>query len=266
MQTMTLAHRTSAVSSRRSVRLGLALALVGLTLGLPASARAASFSVNPTQLLLSGDTKSALVSLRNETDQPVRFQLSVSAWAQAPDGQMILTPTEDVVFFPALLTLKPREERKVRVGANVAPGTVEKTYRLFVEELPPLEKAEGVNGVAMLTKMGIPIFIRPIKMTAAASIAGLGLKSGRLVFRLQNTGTVFIMPQGVRVRGLDQSGAAVVDQQASAWYVLAGGVRAFDLPLSGPQCAKVRSVVVEVQVSGTVIKETLQTPGGACGQ
>jgi fimbrial chaperone protein len=262
---MTLALRTTAALSRRALAPRFVLAL-GLALGLAAVARAASFSVNPTQVLLSGDTRSALVSLKNETDQPVRFQLSVSAWTQAADGQMVLAPTEDVVFFPALLTLKPREERKVRVGANVAPGSTEKTYRLFVEELPPLEKPDGVNGVAMLTKMGIPVFIRPTKLVAAATIGELALKAGRLSFQLRNTGTVFFIPQAIRVRGMNAAGVAVADQQVSAWYILAGGHRTFDVALAGPTCAQVRSVLVEAQVSGATIKESLQTPGGACAQ
>ena len=74
-----------------------------------APAHAATFSVNPTQVYLSGRTTTSLLTLRNDSDEPLRFQLSVFAWDQRPDGEMLLAPTQDVVFFPAMLTLAPKE-------------------------------------------------------------------------------------------------------------------------------------------------------------
>jgi fimbrial chaperone protein len=246
--------------------LAWAIVAVGLVLGQAAAARAASFSVNPTQVFLSSSVKSALVSIKNETDQPVRFQMTVMAWDQDPSGQMQLTATQDVVFFPALLTLKSHEERKVRVGVTVAPGAVEKTYRLFVEELPPLETGETPTGVAMRTKMGIPVFLRPAAMTARAGFQDLTVRGGHFAFRLQNSGTVHFVPESVRVRGLDATGGALMDQRTNAWYVLAGGSRAFDIELPAAQCGQIRTLAVEAQISGTTVKEMLQTPGGACGK
>jgi fimbrial chaperone protein len=92
----------------------------------------------------------------------LQFQLSVFAWAQSPSGEMQLEPTEDIVFFPTLLTLKPNETRRVRVGSATTQEVREKTYRIFVEELPPAGTVAG-SGVRVLTKMGIPIFVRPVK-------------------------------------------------------------------------------------------------------
>ena len=74
-----------------------------------------------------------LLTLRNESNETLQFQLSVFAWTQSPLGQMELEPTEDVVFFPTLLTLKPKETRRVRVGSATPQDVREKTYRIFVE-------------------------------------------------------------------------------------------------------------------------------------
>jgi fimbrial chaperone protein len=254
-----------AAHSWRAAAWFLALA-AGLTLGRAAAASAATFSVNPVQIFLSAGTRSALLTLKNETDQPIRFQLSVNAWTQDPGGQMQLAPTTDIVFFPAMLTLQPHEERKVRIGATVPPGSVEKTYRIFVEELPPLEKKDAPAGVTMLTKMGIPIFLQPVKPVGQAALQDLQVKGGRLGFRLQNNGNVYFMAQSVRVRGLDGAGTVILDTKVDAWYVLAGTARVFDIAVPAAQCGQVRSLAVEARVSGAVLKETLQTPGGACGR
>ncbi len=263
---MSSSRRLGIESPAHSWRAGVwSVALAaGLALGLAPVASAATFSVNPVQIFLSATTKSALLTLTNETDQPIRFQLSVNAWAQDPGGQMRLAPTTDIVFFPAMLTLQGREERKVRIGATVPPGSVEKTYRIFVEELPPLEKKDAPTGVTMLTKMGIPIFLQPAKPVGQAALRDLSVKGGRFGFLLQNSGTVHFMTQSVRVRGIDRAGAVILDVEVDAWYVLAGTARLFDVAVPAAQCSQIRSLVVEARVSGAALKETLQAPNGAC--
>jgi fimbrial chaperone protein len=231
-----------------------------------AAARAASFSVNPTQIFLSGTVKSALLTLKNETDEPLRFQVSTMAWGQDPGGKMLLEPTEDIVFFPALLTLGAREERKIRVGTTVAPGAVEKCYRIFVEELPPLDTAKPASGVTMRTKMGIPIFIQATKVSAQARLGDVALAGNHVTFRLSNGGTTHFTPETVRVRGLDGAGATVGELAAEAWYVLAEGRRDFDVALPAARCGEIRSLAVEVQVLGRTLSETVQAPNGACAK
>jgi len=266
MAVMTHTTGTTAAHSWGKPAACLAIA-AGLALSQAAAAAAASFTVNPTQIFLSSTTRSALVTIKNETDKPVRFQLSLMAWTQDPDGQMQLSPTQDVVFFPSLLTLSGHEERRVRVGAEVPAGPVEKTYRLFIEELPPVESAGAPNGVVMLTKVGIPVFLQPAKLTTRATLQDLGLKAGRFSFRLVNSGTFYFIPKAVRVRGLDQAGEAVLDQRPAAWYVLAGGERVFDLEVPADACARIRSFLVEAQLTdSTTLKETLQAPDGACAK
>jgi fimbrial chaperone protein len=246
--------------ARTMVAVGLALVCQA------AAARAASFTVNPTQIYLSAANKSALLTLKNETDEAIRFQVSVASWGQDPRGQMVLEPTEDVVFFPALLTLGPREERKIRVGVTVAPGAVEKSYRIFVEELPSLENGKPVAGVAMRTKMGVPIFLQPTTVTAQAQLKDLAIAGDRLSFRLINAGTVHFTPDGVRIRALDAAGGVVTEQPAESWYVLAGGRRDFEAAVPAARCADVRSFTIEAQVMGRMLKESLQAPEGACAK
>lgn len=229
--------------------------------GQAGAASAATFTVDPTQIFLSGRTGSVLLTLRNESNETLQFQLSVFAWGQSASGEMQLEPTEDIVFFPTLLTLKPKETRRVRVGAATPQDVREKTYRIFVEELPPVENVAG--GVRVLTKMGIPIFVRPVKEVATATLTDLRQQEGALRFTLNNAGTVHVVPQSIKVRGLAGSNTAF-NQELEGWYVLAGGRREFDMAFPKNACAQVTSIVVDIQFASGKLQERLQTPNGAC--
>lgn len=180
--------------------------------GQAAPAGAAAFSVDPTLIRLSTRSSSRLLLVRNESDQAVRLQLSAFAWAQSVDGEMQLQPTEDLIFFPALLTLEPGQERRVRVGTTAIFGTVEKSYRLFLEELPP-EPRGGDQGAAVhvLTKMGIPVFLLPPVSRAQATLRDMGLTGGTLTFQLANGGTVHFVPDTVRVVAQSSTGETLID-------------------------------------------------------
>jgi fimbrial chaperone protein len=243
--------------------IGIAAAL--LTLGYASDASAATFTVNPTQIFLSGKTTTALLTLRNDSEEILRFQLTAFAWQQTPSGELTLAPTQDVVFFPALLTLNPKEERRIRVGSTVAVAAQERTYRIYVEELP---QADGprANAVRVLTKMGIPIFIRPAKEVATADLRDLAMRGSALHFTLDNRGSVHFVPQRVVVRAAGPSGERLAEQELKAWYILAGGRRDFDVATPAEHCARVASLSVEVEFDSNVLEERLQTPGGTCAK
>ncbi len=233
-------------------------------LGSASWASAATFTVNPTQIFLSGKTTTALLTLRNDSDETLRFQLTAFGWQQTPAGELTLTPTQDVVFFPALLTLAPKEERRIRVGATVPAAAQERTYRIFVEELPSAD-GQQANAVRVLTKMGIPIFIRPAKEVATADLSGLATAKGSFNFTLANRGSVHFVPQRVAVRASSASGERLFEEELKGWYILAGGRRDFTVAIPADACARVASVTVEVEFDANVLKESLQTPGGTCG-
>ena len=100
------------------------LPTVGLILGIsllvnaafPSWAQAGALSISPVRIMLASGTTSGLMTVRNESPDPVRLQLSLHTWQENPDGTMQLAPTEDLVVFPGLLQLKPNESRKVRIG------------------------------------------------------------------------------------------------------------------------------------------------------
>ena len=228
------------------------------------SADAATFSVNPTQIFLTGKSGSALLTLRNDSSELLRFQLSAFSWQQSASGELQLGPTKDVVFFPALLSLKPGEERRVRIGSLAPAGARETTYRIFVEELPPVDSTSTGAAVKMLTKMGIPVFVRPAAEREAATLDGLGLEGGRLRFTIGNEGTVHFVPSQITARANDASGAVVFEHSIPAWYILAGGRRDFEVDVTSPDCARVATYAVVVQREAETLTKSLPAPQSAC--
>jgi fimbrial chaperone protein len=244
---------------RRRASYGLLAAalLLGGTIRLVS---ASSYGVNPTQVVLSAATSSRLVTLRNDGAEPLRFQITTFKWDQTPQGEMRLEPTRDIVVFPSLLTVDPGKTRTIRVGFTGAVGTTEATYRIFVEELPPDSPAGANGGIRMLTRTGIPVFIQPKQPAGKAQLSQLRLDGSQVSFALRNIGNVHMLPQRIRVRGLDKLGAVTVDQDVPGWYVLAGGVRNYEVPIPTGSCAALASLSATVEVGGTTLQERLTAP------
>jgi fimbrial chaperone protein len=228
---------------------------------------AGNFQVNPTQVFLSAKTSSALLTLRNDSDDPLRFQLSIFAWNQSSQGEVLLKPTDDVVFFPSLVIVAPGDERKIRVGALTPTTSSEKTYRIFVEELPSMKPKVTETGsqVRVLTRLGIPIFHQPDTRKIEGSVDEMALRNGQFSFRLKNTGNVHFVPQGIRVRGYGH-GETLFERELEAWYILADGLKVYELDVPKYECAKISTVAVEVKVAESMLKETFDIPPGSCSK
>ena len=210
------------------------------------SARAGGLNVTPIQLRLSAQVTKAMLTLRNDGPETVRYQVSASSWNQSSRGELQLAPTNEVLFFPALFTLKPGEERNIRVGVGTPFGPVEKTYRVFVEELPPTERsAQPSSQVRVLTRVGVPVFLAPERPVERRSIEGLEARGGRASFRVVNGGTVHFREDTVKLRGVDAAGAVLFEREQRGWYVLAGGSLDYELELPRG-CAGLAAVVATV--------------------
>jgi len=241
------------------------LLLLAVATATPRAARAADFTVNPIQIFLSAQTKSAILTIQNTSTEPLRFQLNAFAWAQDATGQMQLTPTTEVIFFPRLLTLAPNEQRIVRVGASAPPSPAERTYRIFVEELPPsAQQAAPPGQVRVLARMGIPIFVEARAARADLRLGPPVLQAGRVTFELRNAGNKHAVPLDIRLQGLDATGATVWERSQDAWYILSGDRRIYEVPVEREDCLRTRAVAVQVKVGEQTLTERVDVPAPAC--
>ena len=231
------------------------------------SVPAAGLQVTPVLVELTTAQKNAIISLRNDGVTPSRYQANVVSWSQDESGQMKFAPTRDVILFPQLLTLQPGEQRNIRVGVTGEKfGALEKSYRVFIEELPPTERAGERPAVQVLTRLGIPVFLEPGRTVASSRIEAKPVESGKLVFRLKNLGNVRVRPTEVLAVGMAADGKAAGPRERwEGWYVLAAADRVYEWTLPKDGCAQVHSIHIEARFQqGEPVRSTVDVPRGSC--
>lgn len=239
--------------------------VVILALGLAPAAFAGGLEVSPVLVELGKPSLSSVINVKNDGDELKRYQLEMMSWGEAPSGQMELSPTKDVVFFPQLLTLKPGESRNVRVGVTQPAGAKERTYRLFVTELPGLKPPGSERQVQVLTRVGIPIFIVPAQAANRVELTPLSVKKGNATFGLANSGNAHARPAKVVFTAADGQGNAVFQKSWDGWYLLAGGERDYTVQIPAADCKRATSFRVEVLGEKLSLSKTLQAAPGVCG-
>ena len=239
--------------------------MLAAAMGASHFALAAAFAIAPVTITLAPGSPTALLTVRNLGQDGVRIEVSVFRWQQKPNGDTVLTPTEDIVFFPEMLSLAPGESRNVRVGSVVAPGAAEKTYRLIFQQLPNFKKRTQSFEVQVLVRQSLPIFLEAsLDPVTNGRIEGGRVSHGTLSFSVVNPGTRHFIVRVVRVTGFNSAGQQVFSRSTHGWYILAGGRRDYQLPLKGPDCLKSSRLRVEVETGKQTLEGNFQSPAGAC--
>lgn len=250
-------------ASRKHLCALVALVTGTLMLGGVGRVWSSSFHVDPIRVFLSASSPTALLTVRNDSTVRLRFQVTAFSWDESPRGEMKLQPTDEVVFFPALLSLDPGEARKVRVGTVAPAAAQEKSYRIFVDELPSLQASQG-GEVRILTRMGIPIFLRPQKLLAEGHIESMGIQRGQFSFHVANKGNSHLLLRRIRVHAHGAEGAVLLEREIKGWYILAGGHREYQLDLPKNECGKIKVLSVEVETDEKTFKKDLPATPSAC--
>jgi fimbrial chaperone protein len=213
-------------------------ALTAALLATPLGAGAGDLEIAPTLVELSGEARTALVSVRNAGRRTMRYQIRAYDWAQATDGEMVLTPAKGLVVFPPLLELEPGETRNLRIGTDAALDAVERSWRLFVEELPRADTAAEANKVQVLARVGLPVFLAPQRKVARGQVVFVARDGARIRFAVRNVGTVRLRPSSVTFAVAKKDGGRVFERTLDAWYVLAGGERLYEVEVPAETCAR----------------------------
>ena len=235
-------------NTRSRLRWLARLAMFGLAwAGQAGLGQAATFSVTPTRIVLAPTATSVVVTLSNSSTAPMRFQLSAFAWDQT-DGQVVLLDTNDVVVYPTLVAIAPGESRRIRVAVSARATAIERSYRLFVEELPNHADAPSSQmGVTVRTKMGLPIFVQGPKQAPRVALASVELGDAALLVRVTNEGTAHAVLDQIRVHGESKTGEVLFTSVVNGWYLLPGRGQVFSIPVQSVDCAKAATMTVTAE-------------------
>lgn len=207
----------------RSLQLALAELLLGaLLIAAPAAANASSFALNPTTLTFA-TTISGDVVISNFGTAPLRLSVRTYDWRQSAANPEELAPSENVPYFPRLLTVQPGSSQRVRVGVLDPRGAVERAYRLVVSELPDGPAAgPQSSGLQIVERIDVPIFLlAKVPAVSDCTIAELRRHGDGVDVDLSNAGNVHVAQSEVEVTLRDAAGRKQWAGSRSAFYVLA---------------------------------------------
>ena len=231
---------------------------------LPVVARAGDWRVSPIRLDLGRDAKSGAVTVANDADERLQVQMKAFEWTQDAEGKDRYEETGEILFFPRLMILEPKEEKILRAGIRVPAAAKEKTFRLFIEEIPGPRKAEGVN-VAVAIRFGVPIFVKPLKEEARGEVGPMTMSAGALLVPLTNTGNVHFVVHSVLLRGRNGAGEEIFSRELSGWYLLAGVSRGYATTVPSGSCGNLAIIEAEVKTDKLPLRGRLVVDRSMCG-
>jgi fimbrial chaperone protein len=243
--------------------------LLGLTCLFFAHAAAwagGDFAVSPLRVDLAPAERSAAVTVTNDGKEKLNFQLEAKEWTQDEQGNDRYTSAPDLVFFPRILSVEPGQEGTIRLGVKSPSVSTERSFRLFIEELPGAPKPKSQPGmqVDVLVRFGLPIFSAPLQPKDGLAIESLELKQRRATILARNTGNRRQVVRGLHLRGKDAAGQQVYSLDIADRYILAGLLKSYSTVLTPTQCQQITSLTVEIKTDRLSDMRALTVSPGMC--
>jgi fimbrial chaperone protein len=226
--------------------------------------------ISPASLTITPPARATALTIRNFSEDPLRLQISASAWLDARDGQIELMPTTDVILFPQLVTIPAFGKQEIRAALLVPPGAVERTYRIVINVLPSQESAGSQltgHGAQLIIRVRytVPIFQEPLVPKLSGQITTAAMKRGTVTFTILNSGNAHLGHDEIRIIGRDGAGGVVFSQPFRGWSVLVGNQRSFSFQAPKAGCGNVRSVTIAPPSYMNVPPKRIEVESGACG-
>ncbi len=264
------APRSGPASLSPALRMGLMTALLFISFSF-CPIFAADFQIQPTTLELAGGVKSGAFSVINNGNESINFQVSVKEWTQDANGKDVYEDTKDIVFFPKIMTTGPNEQRAIRIGLKAPLSVNEKTYRLFVEEIPSPKKGQETKeqgkikaGITIAFRFATPIFVKPLKQQETAVVDKVEMSKGVVKATVKNTGNVHIKVISVTFRGKAADGKELFSKEVAGWYILHGLSVPYETTVPREACEGLATIEVNAKSENLSINGALNVKKGMC--
>jgi len=223
----------------------VAVAVILWAAFLPALGWSGDWRVTPIRLELGRKAKSGVVTVTSDSTERLQLQLEAFEWTQDAEGKDRYEETGDLVFFPKMMIFENAGERILRAGIKGPATTREKTYRLFLEEIPGPRKT-GEVAVSIAIRFGVPIFVAPLKADPKGEVARVSMAKGRIETEVRNPGNVHFVIRALTVKGKNANGEEIFSRELSGWYLLAGASRIYSAEVPPEECPDLSAIDVEI--------------------
>jgi len=229
----------------------------------PRLARGAEFSVSPIRLEFEPGARSGTVTVTNDDARPLRMQLRLVEWTQDGQGADVYRDSDELVYFPRLMSVPPGEKRLVRVGLKTPAAATERTYRLLLDELPESGDASSraaSSGLTFTIRFALPVFLpAAAAMKPAGAIESIKLDARRLRVAVRNTGA-----RHFRITALAVRSSGAFSTEAPGWYLLAGASRVHTIEIPAESCRSRRRIDVTVKAGELSLEGGLDVEPAMC--
>jgi P pilus assembly chaperone PapD len=95
--------------------------------------------------------------------------------------------------------------------------------------------------------MSVPVFLQPAILRPVPRVERLSVQGNHAMFVVTNPGTAHFIAKKVRLYVTAHDGRTLFDSTVGGWYVLAQGIRNYDIALPSTACTSGTSITVELE-------------------
>jgi fimbrial chaperone protein len=190
------------------IRYAMVVGAVLLNALFPMTCHSSTFGVNPVRIEISATRPNAVMQVENLSSEAVTVQAHAVIWSFQGETDRY-TDTDDIMLNPPIFSLQPHQKQFLRLGLrHNNASTVERTYRLILEQVPDAPKP-GFVGLNTILRISVPIFAAPSNHVAAqVSWHAEKTASGIKVVGV-NDGTAHLQIKHLELRTADAANAHV---------------------------------------------------------
>jgi fimbrial chaperone protein len=230
------------------------LCAVFVLLVFPAAGYSGQWRVAPARIFLDREAKSSVITVVNDGDEKINLQGKAMEWSQDPEGKDVYQETKDLVFFPRILMIEKGEQKIIRAGIQMPATAKEKTYRLFIEEIPqPKKKTADTAQLTVAIRFGVPVFVKPLKEELGGELAAVALTGGIFSSVVKNTGNTHFRIIEISIKGRNGKGAETFAVKLDGWYLLAGANRLYSTSIPTGKCDSTEQLDITVTTDTKII-------------